>query len=380
MKKIYTSFLLTIFIVIPLLNLYPFSADTTLPSKNKTPVIRVKVASINNGIILEGTGLSWKTSGRVKKSNSVNLMSGKNGITLNGKMVKLPVHINSNNPISVGGKKYRGDLIVAPGSQGTLINVIDVESYTAGVINQEIDSRWPEAAVDAQTILIRTYALKRADERAHKEYDLDSTVTDQVYGGFDSEDDLAWASVKRTKGLVLTYKGQLATGLYHSVCGGKTELPSLVWGGQDKPYYQSVNCDFCMDAPRYFWRSPENGVISRKEIAGILGIQGQVKEITVTERTASGRAKQVEVSTNYKKRVYSGLEFRKLMGYSIIFSNSFQVETLKNGFVFRGSGSGHGAGMCQWGAKGMAEEGYQAHAILEYYFPGTKVQNLDQTK
>jgi stage II sporulation protein D len=261
-----------------------------------------------------------------------------------------------------------------------ILNLVDVESYTAGVINHEIDARWPEAAVDAQAIMIRTYALKRREERAKQPYDLDRTVSDQVYGGVAAEDEPSWAAVKRTRGLVLTYQGGLVSAFYHACCGGRTETPSAVWGGHDEPYQQSVACKYCQNAPRYFWRVPLAGAISGRDLAALLGLSGEVREVQVPERTPSGRAAKVEVLTELRRMIVSGAEFREWMGLERLFSAAFQVDREDDGFVFMGSGAGHGVGLCQWGAKGMAAAGFNSKSILYYYFPGTKVANVGKGK
>jgi stage II sporulation protein D len=290
--------------------------------------------------------------------------------------VALPITFAADGPITVEGRPYRGGIEVRPGEPAVIINRVDVESYVAGVINHEIDSRWSPAAVDALSILIRTYALKRCQERKGELFDLDRTTTDQVYGGLAAVDDLALAAAERTRGRVMTFEGELILGLYHACCGGHTEVPSAVWGGHDLAWQRSVACPYCQDAPRYFWRYPEQGALSRKELASLLGLSGEVHELTVSARTISGRAAMIRVLSSRGGSSFTGQEFRKLLGYDRLFSTAFEIETVPEGFVFRGSGAGHGVGLCQWGARGMAAKGFSAPAILSYYYPGIKVERI----
>jgi stage II sporulation protein D len=336
------------------------------------PVIRVKIGTLKKSTVVEAQGLSWKAGHRSAKAGEARLAWDGRNLRINGRGAGLPVRFTASGPISVDGTEFRGYLMISSGAPPLLLNFIDVESYVAGVINQEMDSRWPAAAVDAQAILARTYALKRAMERKGRSFDLDRTVADQVYGGVAAEDDLAWAAVERTRGMVLVFKGGLISGHYHSCCGGRTELPSEVWGGSDRPCQKSVVCRYCQGAPRYFWRFPERGTVSGKELAAAIGSPREVVEVEVTQRTGSGRARNVELRSANRTFRFTGQEFRKLMGYNVIFSTAIRVDREEGGFVFRGSGSGHGAGLCQWGAKGMAEAGFSSEAILGYYFPGSK--------
>ncbi len=341
------------------------------------PLVRVKIGELASSVEISGPGLVLESAGKTRRGDDFFIAWDGGSARVDGNKAGLPLTVSGAALISVDGVQYRGKIRIVAASPPLVINLVDVESYTAGVINQEIDSRWPEAAVDAQAILARTYALARGRERRSGPFDLDRTVNDQVYGGAAAEDDLAWAAVNRTRGLVLTYDHDLAAGLYHSCCGGRTAFPSEVWGGRDRPYQQSVECKYCQDAPHYFWRFPERGSLDGAALAAMLGIKGAVTDLTVLSRTPSGRAATVLVESRAGASELSGHEFRKRAGYEKIWSTAFQVEK-EGGFVFRGSGSGHGVGLCQWGARGMALAGFPSSRILEYYFPGAAVQSWDR--
>ena len=339
------------------------------------PEIRVKVGTLQGKKEIKAEGLSLKRPGKTgKEMKAVISWDGKK-FTINGKKYRLPITFSAAGPIYIEGAGYRGKIALTDDSPPRIVNAIDVESYVAGVLNNEINARWPENAVDAQAILARTYALKKAGSNKDRNYDLDSTTTDQVYGGLSSEDGPSRAAVKRTRGQVLYFGKDLADGLYHSCCGGKTEKPSEIWGGEDKPYQKSVPCSYCQDAPRYFWRYPGQGAVDGKELARALSLPGSVGDLEIIGRGLSGRVTRIKISYRGDSRTIKGTTFRDMMGHRNVFSTNFQVDREEDGWVIRGSGSGHGAGMCQWGARGMAETGFSVEAILRYYFPGTTVSS-----
>jgi len=343
----------------------------------RAPVLRVKLGELGNcTTTVKGHALKWKGGRKYGLQGAVRIEFKENRFYLNGHKRPLPLKVYGRQSVSVDGDAFRGDLLVTDSSPPLLINLVDAESYVAGVINQEIDSAWPEAAVDAQSVLARSYALKRSKERADQNYDLDRTVHDQVYGGLAAEDEFSRASAKRTRGRVLSYKGKTAWGLYHSCCGGRTELPSQVWNGEDRPYQKSVECGNCQDSPRYFWRFPEQGSVSGGRLSSILSIGPPVENVEIAETTLTGRAGTLIITAGGKSYRFSGNDFRKRVGYEKVRSTLFQVDREDGGFVFRGSGAGHGVGMCQWGAKELAEKGHSTEEILEFYFPGTDLKKL----
>lgn len=344
----------------------------------KAPQVRVKIGDLASSVEISGQDLALASAGKIRRGDDFYVSWDGGNARIDGNKAALPITVSSGSFISVNGTAFRGIIRIVESSPPLVLDLLDLESYLAGVINQEIDSRWPAAAVDAQVILARTYALKKMKERSNEPFDLVSGVNDQVYGGIAAEDDLAWAAVNRTEGMVLTYNHELAAGLYHSCCGGRTAVPSEVWGGRDEPYQKSVECNYCQDAPRFFWRFPEKGAMSGKELASLLGFRDDVTDLVVTARTGSGRARTVIASAGLAAKELSGQEFRTRMGYERIWSAAFQPSREEGGFVFRGSGSGHGVGLCQWGARGMALAGFPSGKILGYYFPGITVESYER--
>ena len=337
------------------------------------PLVRVSLGAFNQGIEIQGTRLRCQGLGRSGRGHDqvqVVLKTRKPG--------SRPVECRSENGLlEVEGRPYRGSIRITGGPEPLLINVVGLDDYLAGVINNEISSAWPVEAVKAQAILARTYTVYRMGQRQNLAYDVEATVRDQVYQGVASEDDAARSAVAETRGLILTYGGEPIEALYHSACGGRTESPEWVWGGTAKPYQQSVACGYCEEAPNYFWRYPASGAADPAELGKKLGLSEPVLELKILTKTPSGRAAQLRVAGRHSAKVMSGREFREALGGEAVRSTLFDVQSEPAGFWVMGSGSGHGVGMCQWGARGMAAAGKRSEEILQHYFPGTEIQKLD---
>ncbi len=277
--------------------------------------------------------------------------------------------------MNLNGKPFRGKAEIAVDTDGKLvvINELSLEDYLKGVINREISSSWEIDAVMAQAIVARTYALYKKRDRTNKFYDLESSVLDQVYGGADTEDARVRYAVDNTKGMVLTYNDELVKPYYFSTCGGYTEDGNNVWG-EAKPYLKMVRCKYCKNSPVFNWSTtlPLTKIENALRSAGYR-IKG-INSIKVLSQYESGRVKRLRISGESGTATLTGVDFRRIMGYDVIKSTMFNVSIEGSSAIFKGRGSGHGVGLCQWGAKGMAEAGYSYKEILEHYFPGTIIR------
>lgn len=276
----------------------------------------------------------------------------------------------------LNSRPFRGKVEVLKDQNGLLVvNELPLEFYVAGLINHEISSKWPIEAVKAQAVIARTYALYQKKKRMAGAYHLESTVADQVYSGSIAEDERSFYAVKETIGEVLTYNGEIALAAYHSNSGGVTEDSKNIWG-KDYPYLRQVKSLFDKDAPNFSWKLN----ISPQSVEAALNSAGysvtDVQEITSLNRTSSGRVTKALVRHAKGDVEMSGEDLRKVLGYDKLKSAMFAVEMIGGLFVFSGKGSGHGVGLSQWGAKGMAEDGYGYAGILEHFYPGTKIERI----
>lgn len=343
------------------------------------PKVRVSLGRLEQSVLLRGEDLKCQAGvwgRRVRVPEEVELAPEGEKIRLGREQVSAPVECRAHGPLQVSGRTYRGSLRVVGDASLVLVNVVGLEDYVAGVVNSEIPSSWPEEAVKAQAILARTYTVYRLKQPRSAEFDLEATVQDQVYQGRAVEDEAGRGAVAATRGMILTYAGQPVEAFYHSACGGRTESPEWIWGGPPKPYQQSVECGYCEDSPVYFWRYPLEGEAKAEDLGRRLGLGEPVVELKVLARSPSGRAMQIQAAGKNSSRTLSGREFREALGREAVKSTQIEIQRGDAGFVVFGSGAGHGAGMCQWGARGMAESGRTSEEILLHYFPGTEIQKL----
>lgn len=336
------------------------------------PIIRVAILKGASSVTISGEGLLLDIDGmKVRPEQSTITFEVVDGaLSLGGREYhpqKLSIH---GSDIKLGGRPYRGRLsIVIDAGLLTVINSLGLEAYLFGLINHEISSKWPLEAVKAQAVAARTYAYLKLGSNKDNPYHLESTVIDQVYGGSGMEDARARKAVRETEGEMLYYGNEPARTFYHSSCGGKTEAAENVWGS-NFPYLKTVDDEFCADAPNYFWshESTFDNIYAAMKGEGYSFTENN--DIRVAERSKSGRVLTMIISGVE----LPGTKFRQLIGYGTIKSTMFELEVKGSNVIFSGSGSGHGVGMCQWGAKGMAEEGRSYRQILDHYYPGTDVR------
>ena len=277
--------------------------------------------------------------------------------------------------LSMGGRNYRGYFVVRSGKSGLLdaINHLSLEDYLLGVVPSEMPVDWPLETLKAQAVAARTYALYRRSESSEEEYDLLSDVNDQVYRGREREDERTSKAVRQTAGMILTYKNSLVRALYHSTSGGRTENGGEVFAGANLPYLKSVWCKYDRESPSYVWQysvrfSELQSALSRHGIR-----TGKISGVSLRSRTKTSRIKELNIHTKSGRIIINATEFRKAVGTKKIKSTRFKIRRRGEKITFKGIGYGHGVGLCQWGAKGMAEKNHDFRQILAFYYRGAKI-------
>lgn len=273
------------------------------------------------------------------------------------------------------GQLYRGTF--QRQGDGTVVNVVDLEEYLYSVVSKEMPPSWPDAALGAQAICARTYVLQRSDPR--RTYDLVPSQLDQVYSGVAGESPGGIAAVDATRGAVLAFGGGFASIAYSSCCGGHTESSADAWGNVALPYLRGVVCPWCSDSPNYRWQRSLGFDTLGERLVRSLPPAARVEDLRIDARDASGRARSVSIVTDLGEATVSGSLFRRSVGPrvvpSLLIGNVARIPDA-GGVLIDGSGSGHGVGLCQWGAHGMALAGRSATEILGLYFPGTDISHL----
>lgn len=280
--------------------------------------------------------------------------------------------------IYLGGRRFRGfiDIVRKDNGRPLVINYIDLDAYLYGVLYNEVSHRWPMEVLKAQAIAARTFAIYQARQNSLKPYDLRSDIYSQVYGGRQSEKwSTTWA-VNTTKGKVLWYRGGIFPAYYHATCGGWTEDASNLWK-IDIPPLKGTACDFCRHSPHYRWvkEIPLSRVEDRLRSAGYK-IDG-ISSVSILSKNRSGRVQTLQIKgADGASQILSGKDFRQMIGPNEIRSARFDAAVASNKLRVEGLGWGHGVGMCQWGAYGMARKGKKAEAILKHYYPGAEIKTI----
>jgi len=280
--------------------------------------------------------------------------------------------LTSDAPIRMNGRDYPASLeIVRYGDGLAIVNELRLEDYVVGVLRAETSERWPAETLRAQAIVARTYAAYLRASGSGRPYHIVATTTHQVYAGHVPASSPIWDAVRDTSGRVLLWDGELFPAFYHSASGGYTEDPRSVFAARNMPALKPVRDEFSGAAPHSYW-SLDLKLTDLSEILRRNGNDvGTVTAIEVAERTQSLRVATLVVQGTRGSARLRGNDFRRMVGYETIKSTLFAVALDGPIVRFSGRGYGHGVGMSQWGAKGMAEQGYKAEKILEYYYPGT---------
>lgn len=291
-------------------------------------------------------------------------------LMLDGAPVVAPdgVKFRSDGFVTVAEQPVRGQIEIRKSGSGLIaINVVGLEDYLAAVLGSEMPASFPQEALKAQAVAARTYALRRKIDAWGKPYHLGNTVLHQVYGGARAEDVRTREAVRATNGEVLTFRMEPIEAYFHSACGGRTESGQEALG-RDLPYLKPVEC-VCQDGLHSDW-------IHKLRPSDLTGLASGVKGMKVLERTATGRARRVELAAAGGSRALSAVELRRLIGYDKIKSLTFDSESSRGAVTLRGHGYGHGAGMCQWGARGYAERGWDYRRILSHYYSGAELRKM----
>ena len=330
---------------------------------------------------------------------SIELTNG--GITVagqafaNDKVVILP-----DDPyiFNLNGSDYRGKLklIVNPdGSSFDVINLVPPEPYLAGVVGAEMPGYWEPEALKAQAITARTYCFyikKRFG--ANRNWDLKQTAAHQVYRGLAAESAQIWHAVNQTKGQIITCKHpdgleDIFPAYYSSTCGGHTENSKNVFGDSFEPL-TGVPCPYCQDVAKpkfFFWPmiQYDEADVTVKLLKRYSKLKrlGKITNITTATKSDYGdfsRLTKVKLFGSTGKSDFLRAEdFRLTMDPTgrKLRSTICQIVKLQGKWAFfSGRGWGHGVGMCQCGAQGMAREGKNTKQILSYFYPGSKITSI----
>ena len=320
------------------------------------------------------------------------------------KSFNLIIRNNDKRGIWFKDRRYAGELRVSLIDQKLqIINYLKLEKYLQSVVGSEMPKEFPLAALQAQAIAARTYALKILGKK--KLFDVHSTEASQVYLGLEAETPKITKAVRSTNSLALFYQNKLIDAVFHSSSGGRTENSGQVWRYQ-LPYLRSV-VDYDQKSTKYRWSNQ----FSSEELYKRFPNSGGIKSIQITKKSNSGRVLKIRLHGPNGIEHISGKSLRKILqlpstkfeahlkfnqdnkskevtSYNdrkkINFDNnplqdiSYQILPVIPEDYFlevKGYGAGHGVGMSQWGAKAMAERGSSYRMILKHYYTGIQIKS-----
>jgi len=279
--------------------------------------------------------------------------------------------------LRVNGRLVPGRLEAWADPRGLfLVNVLELEDYVAAVVASEVPKDWPDAALEAQAVAARTFAVaqKIAQGPAARSH-LGSSVLDQVYAGAAHPESGAIRAAHATAGEVLTYGAAPIAAYFSASCGGRSETGEDAFNlaSGSTPYLISEQDDA---DPGRAWvvRKPLSEITAALRQAG--RVLAEVTSLSISARTGSGRARTLRIDTPSGARTLAAVELRQILGYEALPSLLFEVSVQGDAAVFRGRGNGHGVGLCQWGARARAQRGDSYREILAHYYPGSEVRRM----
>lgn len=332
----------------------------------------------------------WRVVAQGKRLGETEVTLTDEGLRIGELMFREPrlkIEVAEDGSLWVDRGRYRGTLMLARREDGRVaaINHVNLEPYVASVVNGEMPEAFPAAARQALAIAARTYVLYQVKARGTaRDYDVFDSARSQVYQGLERMDEKGqrWAVetagsrrvAEDTRGIVLLYQQRLFCPYYGAVCGGHTGRGTDQFSDAAPPLV-GVPCEGCRDAPRYRWRIEAATEPASNRLTGYLERTGQgvgrIEQMVATG-SADGRLGEVTVIGDQGQRTISTDTFRQeVAGAGELPSPYYALSWRPPRVVYEGRGWGHCVGLCQWGARGMAQQGSDCEAILAHYYPGS---------
>jgi len=255
------------------------------------------------------------------------------------------------------------------------ISSLNLEEYIVGVVASEMPASFNEEALKAQAIASRTYAVYKM-QNSNGEYDVVTDVSNQGYitieemknkwgNDFEKYYSKILNIVNSTKGKVMLYNNEIIEAYYFAMSNGYTEDVSLVFS-EDRDYLQSVKSIYDNESLKNF---EVTKTYSKKEICSKLNVNCNNISITNIERSDTGRV----ITLNVNDKQIKGTKFRSMIGLR---STDFDIKIDNENIIITTRGYGHGVGMSQYGANGMANAGYNYEEILKYYYKNIEISSI----
>jgi SpoIID/LytB domain protein len=315
-------------------------------------------------------------------------------------------------------RTFPGRLKLQPNAYGnySLVNLVALESYLRGVVPYEIGTGAPQAAMQAQAVMARTYVLRNLRRFATDNYQLCATTQCQVYFGTTGVTNATDNAIAATRGLVVTYNNELVDALYSSTTGGITAPFNEVWRGKPRPYLIGK-----VDAVGNVWNLRQRPLVDENNLRAFLKLRdgfnesqessyfrwqtessmetlksdikkylqsighplagfNSIQEIQVMERSSAGRVAKMGIETDLGIVILEKDEI--LLAFEAPNSLLFYIDPISDanrnlkGYKFIGGGFGHAVGLSQFGSYALGKQGFSYDRILTFYFPGSQIQQI----
>ncbi|MEB3294420.1 MAG: SpoIID/LytB domain-containing protein [Synechococcales bacterium] len=371
----------------------PAQAALELRVAIEQDVPKVRIGSSVNAVVRNGSG---QVLGEIQGMSGFEAQRRNNAVVMDRWQAPL-ISIepkDKNGVVWIGDRWYRGRAVVKlTGSSLTAVNYVDLEHYLYSVLGGEMNGNWPQQALKAQAVAARSYALYRRQRYGTAVFDLCDTAQCQVYRGVQDESAGTQQAVNATAGQVLTHNGRIIEALFHSSSGGYTENVEDVWRSGPIPYLRAVP-DADQGAPVFQWTR----TITQQELTNLAPNVGRILNVVpvATSRTKGGRFRQIQVIGDRGSRVIEGERFRDVFNLRsskfVIAANDMTsnpsitpppannppvIAQPPASFTITGYGFGHGLGMSQYGALGLAQKGWNYQQIVLHYFSQTALAKIE---
>lgn len=326
----------------------------------------LKIGSSTHAIVKDSNG---NVVGEIQRMDAYTAQVNGGGVALdNLRSGNLWIEPQEDGFIWIGDRWYRGRTrLVRNGDNLMAVNYVNLEDYLYSVVGAEAVPSWPAEALKAQAVAARTYALYKRGNSATGLYDLDTTTATQVYKGLESEYNTTHQAVNATQGQVMTYNGQVILAAFHASSGGHTENVENIWSNR-LPYLRGV-IDYDQSAPVYQWSKVVPVTQLSTKIKGV----GTVRSLVPTRKTPQGRIVTMKVIGDRGTKIVSGSDLRKALNLR---STLFDISENGGNFQIYGKGFGHGVGLSQWGAYGLAQQGANYQRILSHYYQNASLASV----
>ncbi|MEP6818330.1 MAG: SpoIID/LytB domain-containing protein [bacterium] len=265
-----------------------------------------------------------------------------------------------------------------------ITRTVALEDYVRGVVAAEGSMETEPEALRALAIAVRTYALKNLGRHARDGYDFCNSTHCERYRPVDLDSDvyvspLILEAVEATRGEILRDENnELADSYFSASCGGATANMATLWGGSAPPYLRGVKDQYCVNEAHGNWKDtvPYAQLLKALQSDPRTNVGERLVNISVLRKDETGRAELIAIEGNRRVTI-KGWDFKiivgRALGWNLLKSSRFEIARSGSNFIFRGSGFGHGLGLCQEGAHVMAERGETYRQILRKYFPSTHI-------